>query len=421
MNENSQLELTILVDSLRSTREGRYKGTPKSSSCASLLAKLQVDFPNRVNVRLYRAPGLPGWLEKLVGKRFVEGWGLQHMKIYGVDDEVMTSGANLSNDYFTNRRDRYIRMEDDKISQYMYSLLMIAARFSFSLRGFAPVGEKTEPHHASYDLLWDEGKSLPMEVDSLRDYGPLAWKDAMSREIRLLTKKWHKTQRGILHHTAHKNVKSSMVEFVPLLQMGPLQIQQETECIPAVMKLANNMRARIDFTTGYFSINPEYAELILKGRFMIDIITASPKANGFYGSKGISKHLPAAYTWLEKLFWERTLLVPRVNKIVMREWYKPGWTYHAKGIWLYNADHLAPAVTLLGSSNFGTRSAHLDLECTMLIDASNSSLIQQHLRKEVQNLQKDADDVVGKEMFKRKDRRVALWVRLATYLIKKML
>lgn len=338
LERSPELEITILVDSLRSTREGLYRGTPRTSSCASLLARLQVDYPERVQVRLYRAPDLPIWLEKLVGKRFVEGWGLQHMKIYGADDEVMTSGANLSNDYFTNRRDRYIRIKDKEISQYMYSLLMVAARYSFSLKG-QPTRvqgkEEDSQDHAPYELSWDEGKSLPLQVDSQENHGPLRWKSAMSKEINQLTKRWLKSQNSAMNQIEQKKVATSMVEFVPLLQMGPLDIKQETICIPKVMELANSRAARLDFTTGYFSINPQYAELILSGRFKIDITTASPKANGFYNSKGISKHLPAAYTWLETLFWRRTRGARRANDIVMREWYKPGWTYHAKGEYAY--------------------------------------------------------------------------------------
>lgn len=86
------MHVTIVVDSLRSTREGPYTGTASSESCASLLAGLQLAFPTRAHIRLYRASGLPALLEKLVGKRFVEGWGLQHMKIYGGDDTVVITG-----------------------------------------------------------------------------------------------------------------------------------------------------------------------------------------------------------------------------------------------------------------------------------------------------------------------------------------
>lgn len=294
-----------------------------------------MDFPERVQIRLYRAPDLPGWLEKVVGKRFVEGWGLQHMKIYGVDDEVMTSGANLSNDYFTNRRDRYIRIINEDVSQYMYSLLMVASRYSYSLKGSSPMQIQAEKdvknHHAPYELSWDEGKSLPMQIDAESNHGPVRWKHAMEREIDKLTESWCKAQHKLLLKVDKMTAETSRVELVPLLQMGPLNIRQETRCIPQVMDLSNSPKARLDFTTGYFSINPNYAELILRGKFKIDIITASPQANGFYGSKGISKYLPAAYTWLEDLFWRRTQRPERANKIVMREWNKPGWTYHAKG------------------------------------------------------------------------------------------
>ena len=35
--------------------------------------------------------------------------GLQHMKLYLYDDTVLISGANLSEDYFVNRQDRFVK------------------------------------------------------------------------------------------------------------------------------------------------------------------------------------------------------------------------------------------------------------------------------------------------------------------------
>uniref|UniRef100_A0A0W0FSC7 CDP-diacylglycerol--glycerol-3-phosphate 3-phosphatidyltransferase n=1 Tax=Moniliophthora roreri TaxID=221103 RepID=A0A0W0FSC7_MONRR len=48
-------------------------------------------------------------MAKVVPPRFNEGWGTWHAKIYGADDDVMISGANLNKSYFTNRQDRYLR------------------------------------------------------------------------------------------------------------------------------------------------------------------------------------------------------------------------------------------------------------------------------------------------------------------------
>lgn len=57
----------------------------------------------------------------------------------------------------------------------------------------------------------------------------------------------------------------------------------------------------------------------------------------------------------------------------------------------------------------------------MLIDASQSVTMQQRLKEEVEELQKDADDVVNEAMFQRPDRRVHWGVKLATRFIKRML
>lgn len=287
---------------------------------------MQARHPDRVEIRAYRAPDLPAWLEKFVGKRFVEGWGLQHMKIYGGDDEVMISGANLSNDYFTNRRDRYLVMRDSRISAYMYDLLMTAARFSYSLQSTANATNEV-PNHAPYVLEWDEGKRLPMRL-ATRPAGSRFWKKQMREEVQNLTSAWHDKSADQL---AEENVEDAVV-IVPMLQMGPIQVGQETACVTEVLRAANEVQgSRLDFTTGYFSLNPLYARWILDGRFQSNMITASPQANGFFGSKGISRHLPAAYTWLTHRFWRRLIARGRQADVTIREWVKPGWTYHAKG------------------------------------------------------------------------------------------
>jgi len=77
----------VLSDALRGTRE-----SPRAS-CASLLAPLVEEFgEDRVEIRMYHSPILAGWRKKFIPTRLNEGWGLQHMKLYGIDDEVILSG-----------------------------------------------------------------------------------------------------------------------------------------------------------------------------------------------------------------------------------------------------------------------------------------------------------------------------------------
>lgn len=85
--KNPDLHVSILTDYLRGTRE-----TP-NPSCATLLASLVSEFGSeRVDIRMYHTPNLTGIRKAILPKRINEGWGLQHMKLYGVDDEIIMSG-----------------------------------------------------------------------------------------------------------------------------------------------------------------------------------------------------------------------------------------------------------------------------------------------------------------------------------------
>lgn len=41
---------------------------------------------------MYHTPNLTGIRKKYIPRRINEGWGLQHMKLYGIDDEIILSG-----------------------------------------------------------------------------------------------------------------------------------------------------------------------------------------------------------------------------------------------------------------------------------------------------------------------------------------
>lgn len=49
--------------------------------------------PERVEVRMFHTPNLTGLRKKYIPRRINEGWGLQHMKLYGIDDELIMSGC----------------------------------------------------------------------------------------------------------------------------------------------------------------------------------------------------------------------------------------------------------------------------------------------------------------------------------------
>ncbi|KAH8733121.1 hypothetical protein GQ44DRAFT_696954 [Phaeosphaeriaceae sp. PMI808] len=89
---------------------------------------------DRVEVRMYHTPNLTGLRKKYIPKRINEGWGLQHMKLYGVDDEIIMSGANLSSDYFTNRQDRYHLFHSKDLTDYFANIHNGVASLSFDIQ-----------------------------------------------------------------------------------------------------------------------------------------------------------------------------------------------------------------------------------------------------------------------------------------------
>ncbi|KAJ1032621.1 hypothetical protein NDA16_000644 [Ustilago loliicola] len=227
--------------------------------------------------------------------------------------------------------------------------------------------------------------------------------------------------------------------------MGPLNIRQETHAIPKILSLgleAPDTQAKppvLGLTSGYFSLYKPYKALLLRAKAartaIVKIICAAPEANGFFQSKGVSGWIPEAYTRYEYQFWRALQRSKRLlgqngrdvhdGGVEIREWNKDGWTYHAKGIWYTPpsaepAAASAPTMVHVGSSNYGSRSADLDLECTFLISTQSKEL-SQRLKEEFETLQRDANDVVDEELFRRPDRQVRRRVRIAAWILKGML
>lgn len=94
---NRDLKVDVLLDFMRGSRF--------QINSRTLLQPL-LNSSGNCEVSLYHTPCLRGFLKKITPERYNELFGLQHMKFYIFDNTLVISGANLSNDYFTNRQDR---------------------------------------------------------------------------------------------------------------------------------------------------------------------------------------------------------------------------------------------------------------------------------------------------------------------------
>ncbi|KAL8279179.1 hypothetical protein RQP46_008435 [Phenoliferia psychrophenolica] len=450
LEANPELRVTMVLDYLRSTRE-----TPNPSS-ASLVASLCAAFPGRVELRLYHTPQLTGWRKRIIPRRFDEGWGLQHIKTYGFDDDVLLSGANLSGDYFTNRQDRYIEfLSNPPLADYFSSLLSTIASFSFLV-----TASDTSTKHPALSITWPEANAAPSPLASSTSIE--AYKETAHEAFTSLTSHWASkpptSLQSVLPWSPHEpKVFDTLLR--PVLQMGPFNIKQETDLVvPSIFRAGNSLatapggsRTKIDWTSGYFSVQPSYREKVLDSRAAVRIVAASPEANGFLNSRGVSKYIPPAYTHLQKEFHDEAVRQAtsrkRESHIEIREWKREGWTYHAKGIWLtpslasttrtphesspfsdpnerdeeIKLNHpLAPYLTLIGSSNYGRRSAERDLEANVLLTTYSAEL-RADLQDEILGIRQYAVDLVDDQLFARSERRVPWGVKVAAKAIETML
>ncbi|MCJ1306904.1 CDP-diacylglycerol--glycerol-3-phosphate 3-phosphatidyltransferase [Agyrium rufum] len=461
LERNPSLQLSILTDALRGTREH------PDPSCASLLLPLIKDFPNQVEIRMYHTPNLTGLRKRYVPKRINEGWGLQHMKIYGIDDTVILSGANLSNDYFTNRQDRYHVFKSKVASDYFAKIHHAMAGISFLLVPSAP-------HTTPWVLTWPQSNPAPSPMEE-----PDAYNTATTKVFKELITPSHYSLESF-SETRSKGFLSSpssqsTTSIYPILSL-PQSINTEIPTLTTLLSYPYPQMSSYFFTAGYFNPHPLVASLLLaasNGNVASSttnpnttsstlsaspfpppsqqhplhgtILTAHPHANGFLGSSGVSGLLPGAYTLLARRF----LGAARQrcgDYVVLKEWKRgkvseqEGWTYHAKGLWItlpkdeYNTSAspqtttshketpsvplalsgaaAGPSITVIGSSNYTLRSNTLDTEVGAVIVTSNEGL-QRRLKAEEENLLRYAQD---EELWK-KDRRVGPVVRIALWIV----
>ncbi|KAI9818498.1 MAG: CDP-diacylglycerol--glycerol-3-phosphate 3-phosphatidyltransferase [Pycnora praestabilis] len=399
-----ELRVSILTDCLRGTRE-----TPEPS-CASLLAPLIADFgADRVEIRMFHTPNLTGLRKRYIPKRINEGWGLQHMKLYGVDDEIIISGANLSNDYFTNRQDRYHIFSSQRITDYFANIHHAICNLSYLVQ--------PDPNDESaYLLEWPSSNKACAPLSN-----PKLFISQASTLLNPLIQP-QKTQSSKTTEIGTDTLVYPLAQFTPILTPDSSTEHPVMTTILQSLSTPPFSHSKWTFTAGYFNIQPDLKALLLASKSATGtVITASPWANGFYGSKGVSGLLPPAYTLLSRRFLESVQRAGLADRVQLKEWRNGtvgelgGWTYHAKGLWLTVSNEQHPSITLVGSSNYTKRSYSLDLEVNTLIVTRNEDL-KKRLGDEQEWLQRYAKKV-DIDDFTRPDRRVNIRVRIAMWIV----
>ncbi|TIA88125.1 hypothetical protein E3P99_02785 [Wallemia hederae] len=435
LRENGQLTLTILADYNRCTRNT----LPQSP--ASLVATLVQEFGSRVRVYLYRPNTKLGIWEKLIPPRFNEGFGTQHTKIYCFDDSVLLSGANLNTSYFRDRQDRYMQIhEHPRLTEYLRAFVEQLTRFSHELSCGSSSSSRSSRSSRSAEKSESEGEgdsdangaSSSTTLERSRSRADtskppsytLHWNNeapASAFSSSAFTEMTNFSQSYRCTDTDADGDDGDTVIY-PLIQSGLWGVREEEEAIKYLLEAVNGIPgSRVDVTSGYFSLGEEYKKRIVDSRVPTSIIAASPHANGFLGSRGVSGRIPEAYTHLESKFYAACVRHARNTTLALKEWRRDGWTYHCKGVWVRNdKDTEDSMATFIGSSNLSGRSTDLDLELSFLVFTHGETL-KERLGEEVEDLDGNSM-VVDESTFALPERKVSLFTRLLLWMgVDKML
>lgn len=253
----------------------------------------------------------------------------------------------MSEQYFTNRVDRYQRIKSsEKLALYFERLFNLIASISFEL---------------------------------IKTADAIDFRDAEERSI-IEFKRRLEVLNSNNQLDECENQRDTIL--VPSIQLAPLEIYNDQHLLDTFFTFIDEHfhGSAAFFTTGYFNPSNTILEHLLKSRNTWNIITSSPSANSFYKSKGPTGFIPSIYR-ANLLSAYDYLSNNKFSTPNLFEHTRPDWTFHAKGILV--ADDCGRTAYVIGSSNFGNsdnftfkgeRSLTKDLEIQLYVVSSSSTL-----------------------------------------------
>mmetsp|Transcript_641 Transcript_641/g.1629 ORF Transcript_641/g.1629 Transcript_641/m.1629 type:complete len:706 (+) Transcript_641:83-2200(+) len=382
--------------------------------------------PSLVNgVYLFQVLSSSPILKSLLPNPLDEVAGVFHIKAYIVDDELIVSGANLSQEYFIDRQDRYLHLINGGggLVDFYADLIDILCRHSSS-----KIVHQQQQHHG------DDGDDIEnMATTKSQDVDINKFLEAITnhfQEKQEATNSGGATSSGIPSATdllvSSKTATSRnndncdddddddddvIAVAIPTFQApeGFFDGKKENELgfvtdVEATMNLLHeaaassakndtsddggqNLKSIVQLSSAY--LNPTKDLISSLARFdSIEFLTAGRMSHGFKpkkkaGNKG-KDWIPTVFDYLTAQMWDQLEQIRKTNTNVNRSsdkslfhWEQPDWSFHAKGLWLRHSEingiaddenteqNLSAAI--VGSSNFGERSFKRDMESNVIL------------------------------------------------------
>lgn len=339
--ERPTLPIKVLLDhnrALRSVPKADGEGATSSVNAAAQAIKRPV--------HLFQV--LPPPLDAILPNPLNEVGGVFHIKVYIVDNHLLLSGANLSQEYFCDRQDRYLWIKEggNGLVDFYADLVDLLCQYSHT-----------------YYLEGQERKRLS---------SPQITKKAFLRELsqhfrgsssltgeELLTKEGTVAVAVPTFFAPPSFVGNSELNFVTD-KASTLGLLERGASHHNVLQLSS---AYLNPTADMMAVLKKYRETRL--------LTAGRVSHGFRPKKKAGNK---GKDWIPTVFDHLAddILRALPKSTTLYHWEREDWTFHAKGIWLREKEKgekgsSAVAAAIVGSSNFGERSWVRDMESNLIL------------------------------------------------------
>jgi len=347
----------------------------------------------------------------------------------GLERTTILTGANLSEEYFSSRQDRYLvcttptSCVPTEVDPMAHFLLRFTATVTPHCYEVFPGGSEAKKTKETKGKNQPGGLSAgPRILLRLPEVGD---KGLLQKDLATLTAGAERTADLISSDSPH-------ISCHPLVQHHGIGLLEESTFLPRLIGAraaggtGGSLWDRIVITTPYVSFSKAMVTSLVNfielrsgtGASTSTVSTACPSltlsplefvlpslaSHGFNSATGFKATIPQCHALmlgkvLDKL--RREGATPGAETGVSEEgrwslrWYdRPKWTYHAKGMWFYRRDggvtaEPVPCATYLGSSNLGVRSWCRDFELGFLIvpsPGSAATTFGAQLKREVTNI-----------------------------------
>ena len=425
LREKPQLKATILLDYNRGCREDKngkssktillpllnesYDGRQQTSNLPEDRTLNQSIRPtdrssdrteSKVSINFFLSPDFSNIILKnalLNRQKYNEIVSLQHIKVYLFDNDFIISGANLNEQYFTNRQDRYIYVRNcPQLGDYLEQLIQTIGNISMHL---------------------NSDGTFSCELDPLDERNKQTIQFRLRNEVEQLNKSYFikNSSKGDLKSKAVDGDDSTTLIY-PLLQMKKFNVNTDETFTKFIFNSLGES-SKLYLASGYFNLTKDYQQSIFRVAAKrpdcsVELIMASEEVNSFYKAQGPIQHIPSIYTQLSKNFIEN-LNSKMLSNVSLLSYFRSNWTFHAKGLWLMNTSTSDYFLSLVGSPNFGYRSVYKDLELQMTILTKDDHLIKQFLA-EYENIRKYTKLIHSPDELP----SVSYWIRIVTNFVK---